>query len=230
MHKIDTPNATNDNKFQDDIENVQVGTELDEDWLNAVQEEMLAPIVDAGLTPTKGTNNQLLQAIVLLAKKNGGSGGGAVNFEEPEGNSPVSRTEKGMKIYSFENTNQMLFLPIAVPKNYETGTQMQMKLACFVDDTANYFTMGAKTYLVKTGTDAFDSESNFYNPTPANNTLDAPAKKLRVITLNLTDANGQINGQDLAPNDLLKIEISRSADTTSKAVEIIPQMTSIGVV
>lgn len=36
------------------------------EWLNAVQEELLAPIIAAGLTPTKGTRNQLLAAIQYL--------------------------------------------------------------------------------------------------------------------------------------------------------------------
>lgn len=40
-------------------------TDVKGDWLNAIQEELIAVIVGAGLTPTKGTNNQLASAITL---------------------------------------------------------------------------------------------------------------------------------------------------------------------
>ncbi len=36
------------------------------EWLNAIQEEILAPIIAAGITPTKGVRNQLLAAIQYL--------------------------------------------------------------------------------------------------------------------------------------------------------------------
>jgi len=41
-------------------------TEVKGDWLNAVQEELLAIIVAAGGTPTKGTNTQVRDAILSL--------------------------------------------------------------------------------------------------------------------------------------------------------------------
>ncbi|SOE82101.1 hypothetical protein SAMN05446927_5412 [Caballeronia arationis] len=41
-------------------------TILDADWFNAVQSELVNVLAAAGLTPTKGTNNQLLAAINTL--------------------------------------------------------------------------------------------------------------------------------------------------------------------
>lgn len=44
------------------------GTVVDADWLNAVQETLLDPIEEAGLTPTKGTPyDQLTDAILILS-------------------------------------------------------------------------------------------------------------------------------------------------------------------
>ena len=45
----------------------QKSTQVTADWLNQVQEELLAAIVAAGLTPSKTDNDQLLEAILLLA-------------------------------------------------------------------------------------------------------------------------------------------------------------------
>lgn len=38
-------------------------TVLDADWVNSVQEELMAPILAAGLSPSKTTRNQLLQSL-----------------------------------------------------------------------------------------------------------------------------------------------------------------------
>lgn len=43
-------------------------TRVSADWLNAIQEELIGVITAAGLTPTKGTNNQLLAAMLGLSQ------------------------------------------------------------------------------------------------------------------------------------------------------------------
>ncbi|OPY15600.1 MAG: hypothetical protein A4E66_00004 [Syntrophus sp. PtaB.Bin001] len=43
-----------------------------QDWFNIVQEELMAVVLSAGLTPAKAATNQVLQAIQLLLAKNGG--------------------------------------------------------------------------------------------------------------------------------------------------------------
>lgn len=65
MHRIDGPGATVDNKFTEgDPVSAVPATEVTGDWLNAVQEEIAAVIVSAGLTLNKANNAQLLAAIV----------------------------------------------------------------------------------------------------------------------------------------------------------------------
>jgi len=49
-------------------------TTLDPDWCNAVQEEILAPIEAAGLTPDKANHAQLLAALSILFVANGAGG------------------------------------------------------------------------------------------------------------------------------------------------------------
>ena len=67
MHRIDTSTATPDNKFTEGDPTVPVpATTVSADWLNAVQEELVAAIAGAGLEPEKSDNTQLRQAIGKL--------------------------------------------------------------------------------------------------------------------------------------------------------------------
>ena len=64
MHKIDTPDATRDGRFTEGDPTVPVpATTVSADWLNAVQDEVLAVLNAAGLAPAKNNNAQLLAAL-----------------------------------------------------------------------------------------------------------------------------------------------------------------------
>lgn len=65
MHRTDAANHVA-NMFVDGNPAIpSVGTTVDDDWLNAVQEEIAGVIEGAGITLVKGTNNQLAAAVVL---------------------------------------------------------------------------------------------------------------------------------------------------------------------
>ena len=67
MHRIDTSTATPDNKFTEGDPTVPVAaTTVSAEWLNAVQEELVAVITGAGLELKKSDNGQLWQAISQL--------------------------------------------------------------------------------------------------------------------------------------------------------------------
>ena len=67
MHRIDTSTATPDHKFTEGDPTVPVAaTTVSADWLNAVQEELVAVITGAGLELKKSDNGQLWQAISQL--------------------------------------------------------------------------------------------------------------------------------------------------------------------
>lgn len=69
MHRIDGPGATVDNKFTDGdpVGGIQA-TVVTDDFLNDVQEELMSVLSAAGVLPVKGTQNQLLKAISVLAQ------------------------------------------------------------------------------------------------------------------------------------------------------------------
>lgn len=64
MHRIDGPGATVDNKFTegDPVGGTQA-TVVTDDWLNDVQEELITILTTAGITPAKGTQNQILSVL-----------------------------------------------------------------------------------------------------------------------------------------------------------------------
>jgi len=64
MHRIDGPGATVDNKFTDgDPLGGVEATEVTASWLNDIQENLMAVLAAAGLTPTKGRAADLLDSI-----------------------------------------------------------------------------------------------------------------------------------------------------------------------
>lgn len=64
MHRIDGPGATIDNKFTEGNPATSVpATDVTDDWLNDVQEELMTLLTNAGITPVKGTQNQILSAL-----------------------------------------------------------------------------------------------------------------------------------------------------------------------
>jgi hypothetical protein len=68
-------------------------TILDGDWFNAVQAELLNVLAAATITPTKGTNNQLLAAVVsLLAAKTNAKAGHVKTGGAPTSGTPTTYT------------------------------------------------------------------------------------------------------------------------------------------
>ncbi len=67
MHRVDTSGHVA-NQFSDGVPGVTAATVVDEDILNAFQEELANAIEDAGITLVKGTNDQLAAAILATIR------------------------------------------------------------------------------------------------------------------------------------------------------------------
>lgn len=67
MHRIDSSTATPDNRFTEGDPTIPIAaTTVTADWLNGVQEELVAILSAAGITPNKASNVQVLSAILDL--------------------------------------------------------------------------------------------------------------------------------------------------------------------
>ena len=78
MHRIDTSGNVNNRFHPGNPATGQQATLIDQEWLNAVQEEIVNVILTANIDLEKGTNNQLAAAIVALIAGIVGDGSGAV--------------------------------------------------------------------------------------------------------------------------------------------------------
>ncbi len=74
MHRIDGPGATVDHKFTegDPIGGV-AATVVTAAWMNDVQEELMTLLTTAGISPVKGTQNQVMAALMALSTGVGGA-------------------------------------------------------------------------------------------------------------------------------------------------------------
>ena len=67
MHRIDSSTATPDGRFTEGNPTIPVpATTVTADWLNGVQEELVAILAAAGIAPNKASNVQVLSAILDL--------------------------------------------------------------------------------------------------------------------------------------------------------------------
>lgn len=81
MHRIDGPGATIDNLFTEgDPASGVPATTVTGNWLNAVQEEIANAVEDSGLVLDKPTNDQLAQAINIIAARHTGWSTGDVKL------------------------------------------------------------------------------------------------------------------------------------------------------
>ena len=74
MHRIDGPGATVNNLFTEGNPSLGIpATTVTDDWLNDVQEELATVIENADITLSKGTQDQLYDAIVEIFNRGGGT-------------------------------------------------------------------------------------------------------------------------------------------------------------
>lgn len=77
MDRIDSPGATVDNKFTEGSPTGGVpATVVSATWLNDVQEEIIAVMTSAGISPLPGVQDQLLSALQYLLQHPTGGGSG----------------------------------------------------------------------------------------------------------------------------------------------------------
>ncbi len=105
MHLIDSQNNQN-NRFvgANGLTNT-AGTRISADWLNMLQAELAAILATAGITPSKGVNNQVVQAITtLIAQAIAGGAGedGVVTALGINGNTLSASRSQGLPSLSVD--------------------------------------------------------------------------------------------------------------------------------
>lgn len=103
MHRTDGDQHVSNMFSEGDPGVPRLPTQIDKDWLNAVQEEIVNAIIGAGITLVKGTNNQLAAAIVNKTSNEGITGIKTfLNGLVSSATSAFSATDSGTTAATFE--------------------------------------------------------------------------------------------------------------------------------
>jgi len=147
-----------------------------------------------------------------------GGGGGGLTWTATPGFAPILGVENGFEVWLFEDDqDQKLTTFLKVPANFIAETQVKLKIGIYSPSVStDNIRMRSKTYLIREDDDAVSQTGNNYESTTAEITLDnATADQYRLVELDLTDADGEINAIDVTSNDMLRIELYR--DTTNES-------------
>ena len=160
----------------------------------------------------------------------GGGGGGGANWQPVSGLSPVEDYEYDEKIWKFETGSlEALTLWVRVPTSYIAGTQVSMKASFYSPSAANMWKMQAVAALIRKNNDAIDGVANL-NTANSGDITNAVAKRMREISITLSDSGGLINSLAISPGDIIKVTLSRIApsgtDDTAD-VRFIPSSTEV---
>ena len=80
MHRIDGAGHVNHMFASEDLDTLRPPTEITEDWLNSVQEELSSVVEAAGDVPEKGVNSQVLTALKKMFDLSGETGAERVGY------------------------------------------------------------------------------------------------------------------------------------------------------
>lgn len=156
----------------------------------------------------------------------GGSGGGggiSVSWLQDE-NAPTRSFRDGVQTYSFgAGLGQKLFGLMYVPSTYSAGGPISLRMTAFTASTANSFLMQTVATLVDVSAgDPITTTTN--QRTSTNSAVAVSGSTVNdplALVFDLTDTTGRINSVAVAGGDLIKIQISRVADTVTGDVELL---------
>jgi len=149
-----------------------------------------------------------------------GGGGGGFSFYLPDSDAPNEGEVGGYRVFDFSNIPvdpQKIFAKISVPPTYKAGKQIKLKGGKYatVPTSGNVF-FRATTSLIESGSTVLGTFSNQHASTNVEKTVQGVASTFDEIgDMDLTDADGLINGQAVNPGDELLIELTRDVPSES---------------
>lgn len=118
---------------------------------------------------------------------------------------------------------QQLNLYLKTPSSYVAGTQITLKIGLYSPSSSNTILLQTTTRLYEDNEDLSASPTGHASGNSAlTNTV---SNGFRSTTLNLTDSSGQIDGQAVNADELLKVELVRGTDSDTADIRFIPGST-----
>lgn len=194
------------------------------------------PVGSGGLGVANPTANSLLvgngsSAVSLIAPgtsgnvliSNGTSWASTANPATPimivsrwfeDGNSAVPINENNTQVFSWTAGNgQVIFATITIPFTYSSGVQITLRTKFYSPTyVSGNDLMQTVSTLNRTGTDAITSTTNQRTST---NTAVTPAGANipYLVSFDLTDSTGKINGVTVSAGDTIIVQLTRGTDT-----------------
>lgn len=144
------------------------------------------------------------------------SGGGSGGLGEwiPGNESPIETIENGFRVHKFQLLmSQTIQNTYDVPASYQAGQRLMMRMLSFSPDSSGTNLLYVRVTLYKPGTTAATSTTNQHISGNTAITL-ALANRFEAHVMDLCALGGTINGQAIAANDVLKIELLRDNSDT----------------
>lgn len=175
-------------------------------WINAISTSGVPSSTQPNFTDIAGTaSSAQLPTGLLLAPV-------TQWIEGASAPSPV--VEFGAQTFSWiAGQTQTLTSTVTVPAAYASGAQIKLRVKFFSSGfVSGNDLMRTVATLIRTGTDAMSSTTNQRTST---NTAVTPAGSNipYLVSFDLTDTSGQINGVAVSAGDQVLVSLSRSTDT-----------------
>ena len=160
----------------------------------------------------------------------GGGGGGGAGAEWA--GDALEFEEFNQKVWSFTDAfDQTLTVFVKVPEDILITGLVNMLAHFYSPSAADEWRFQLTTTLLKEGVDPIDDTTN-QNVNATTDFVNAVAKQIRKVELNLTDSAGKINSIAVESGDLLKLELVRIAIASGvedgEEIRFIPGSTEMG--
>jgi hypothetical protein len=158
----------------------------------------------------------------------GGGGGGAIRWIE-SANAPVLTFENEIDVYEFTPAlSQELYTSFRVPSSYIAGTQIFLKILWYCASTSGNALLVSRSTLIRSEVDGISSTTDQRTSTNSAITMSATNDlEPQKISLDLTDAFGDINGTAVSAGDLIKIKLYESSSTCADGIKFIFDATEV---
>jgi hypothetical protein len=157
----------------------------------------------------------------------GGGGGGSLKWTEPN-NAAFQITEDSSDMYAFgAGLAQNIQTSIRVPSSYVAGNPISLYIPFYSSGwTSGTNLMTVVATLIRPGTDAMTVTTN--QRTSTNTAVTPSASEVTyVVTFDLTDSTGHINGVALAAGHEILINLTRGTDTDTSEIRGLVHSTEI---
>jgi len=213
---------------QTEVDTLKLALPAGDDYLQ-LQESASPPATPAAgykriYADTDGKVYQVDSAGVVRELGSGG-GGAAIKWYPGDANAPTEVVlSNGLKVLSFAPLpdEQVIYCKLPVPANYVPGTQITLTGGVFCGDTAgssDNVWFKAETIIMRGGLNFAGSFTAHTSTNPIEE-ADGFVAVGMATDIDLTDADGEINGSPVAPLDVLVIALYRDTSAEDAAAGI----------